>query len=183
MVVCPALRNLEVSEIRQAFVIFEVGPYRCAIPCEQTQEVVPLASTLVLPGQPSLLGGLLNLRGSLVPVVLLRRLFELPAEAPSLYTPLILVHLPQTAKLPSTLLGLCVDRVLGVEELDPASLMPLPADHSLNDCAEAEFEEGGGRVSLLSLNRLLLSEERKRLEELAAEGRRRVAETEASRRS
>jgi purine-binding chemotaxis protein CheW len=169
-------------EIRQAFLIFEIGPYRCAIPCEQTQEVVPLASTLTLPGQPSLLGGFLNLRGSQVPVVLLRRLFGLPPEAPSLYTPLIVAKLPQT-ELPSTLLGLCVDRVLGVEDRDDTSLKPLPEDHSLNDCAEAEFEEGGEKVSLLNLKRLLLSEERKRLEELSAESRRRVAEIEASRQS
>jgi hypothetical protein len=91
--------------------------------------------------------------------------------------------MPQTAKLPSTLLGLSADRVLGVEDLDRASLKPLPEDHSLNDCAEAEFEEGRERVSLLSLRRLLLSEERKRLEELSAESRRRVAEIEASTRS
>ena len=142
-----------------------------------------MASTLALPGQPSLLGGFLNLRGSHVPVVLLRRLFGLPPEAASLYTPLIVAKLPWTPTLPSTLLGLCVDRVLGVEDLDRATLKPLPEDRSLNNCAEAEFEEGGERVTLLSLNRLLLSEERKRLEELSAASRRRVAEIEASRRS
>lgn len=117
------------------------------------------------------------MRGSLAPVVLLRRLFGLPPADPTLYTPLIV------AKLPGTLLALGVDRVLGVEELDSSSLKALPEDHSLNDCAEAEFEQAGERVTLLRLERLLLREERERLEELAALGRRRVAEIEASRRS
>lgn len=163
--------------------IFEVFQYRCALPCEQTQEILPFASTLALPGQPPLLSGFLNLRGSSVPVVSLRRLFRLPPNEPSLYTPLIIAKLRHPAKFPETLLGLCVDRVLGVEELDRDSLQPLPKDHSLNDCAEAQFEDCGERTAVLSLERLLLSEERKRLAELSAESRRRVSEIESSRQS
>ncbi len=141
------------------------------------------ASTLALPGQPPLLSGFLNLRGSSVPVVFLRRLFRLPPSEPSLYTPLIIAKLPPAARHRETLLGLCADRVVGVKELDRDSLHPLPRDHSLNDCAEAQFEDGGERIAALSLERLLLSEERKRLEELSAESRRRLAEIESSRRS
>lgn len=129
----------------------------------------------VLPGQPPLLGGFLNLRGASVPVVFARRLFGLPHQEPGLYTPVVI------AELSGTLLGLCVDRVLGVEELDRGSLKPLLQDHSLNDCADAEFEAGGERVIVLRLERLLLAEERQRLEELSAISRRRMAEIERSR--
>ncbi len=65
-----------------------------------------MASTLAVPGQPSLLGGFLNLRGSHVPVVLLRRLFGLPPEAASLYTPLIVAKLPSDADAPFNIAGL-----------------------------------------------------------------------------
>jgi purine-binding chemotaxis protein CheW len=161
--------------LTQDILLFDAGPHRCAIPCRQAREIVPMAATLQLPRPPPMLLGLLNLRGALVPIVHLRHLFGLSAAPLEMYTPVIIVDVQNHA------MGLCVDRVIAVEKVEQSQWQAVPADHSLNDCAEAELDADDQRCVLLNLNRVLLAEERARLEELASEGRRRLAEIEASR--
>ncbi len=133
-----------------------------------------MAEVVRLPGQPPILHGLLNLRGSLVPVVFLRHLLGLPASTPGMYTPLIVV------KSGSQQLALVVDQVIEVREVNRSSLKPLAEQHSLNNCAQGEFENGEGSFVLLNADRLLLLEEQERLRQLASEGMRRLNELEAS---
>ena len=123
-----------------------------------------------------MLEGFLNLRDTQVPVVLLRTLFALPAMQFEMYTPVIVV------KAGGGLLGLCADRVTDVERVDEAAFKPVTPGNGPNDCAEAEFVSGEQRCVLLNLDRLLLSEERARIDELSKETERRLAEIEASRR-
>jgi purine-binding chemotaxis protein CheW len=163
------------QNLTENILMFDAGPHRCAIPCRQTREIVPMAATLKLPGQPPMLEGFLNLRGALVPIVHVRRLFGLSGGSFELYTPVIITSVQDQ------LLGLCVDRAIGVEKVDQSHWKAVPANHSLNNCAEAEVAAGTQRCLLLNLDRLLMAEERARLEELAAEGRRRLAEIETSR--
>ena len=70
-----------------------------------------MVSLVRFPGQPPIVEGLFDLRGTLIPVVRMRRLLaQLPAH-PELYTPLIVIKWRQRR------LALCVDRVASVEEL------------------------------------------------------------------
>ena len=63
-------------------VLFRVGSHQCALRLEAAQEVVPMALLSRPPGLPPLMEGLLNLRGTLVPVVRSDRLFGLGEYAP-----------------------------------------------------------------------------------------------------
>jgi purine-binding chemotaxis protein CheW len=155
--------------------IFDVAHFHCAIPCAKVQEIVPVAATLSVPTQPPMLNGFLNLRGSLVPVVSLRHLFGLPRTAIEMYTPFVIV------RTQDGLLGLCVDHVVEVAHIESSHLSALPANHSLNDSAEAQFLQGAATSVILNVDRLLLTEETKRLAELTARERRRLDEIEASR--
>ena len=134
-----------------------------------------MAAVLRLLGQPPIVEGLFNYRGTLIPVVLMRHLFSAPPVPFGLYTPLILV---QSA---GQRMALCVDRVVAVEEVDITTRRPVPANFAANDCADGEFISGENRFVLLSTERLLYAEELQRLHELSAEGERRRAEIEASR--
>ncbi len=163
------------SQICQDVLIFQVAQFRCGIVCDNVREIVPMASTLQVPGQPLMLSGFLNLRGDVVPVVRLRQLFGLPAIAPGLYTPLIVVKAGEGSR------ALCVDRVIEVRQPDFSHTIPIPAEHLLNDCADVEFSEGENTFVLINPGRLLIAEEQKRVAELTGEMRRRQQEIEASR--
>jgi purine-binding chemotaxis protein CheW len=140
---------------------FQVGHYWCALPAPQIQEIVAIAATIQVPGQPSMLEGFLNLRGTLLPVVRTAALFNIPFQA-GLYAPIVIVRTSHGA------LGLLVSQVESVLTVDRAELHPLAADHVANEYAGAEFSIEDRKVILVDCARLLLSEERRRLAEMQA---------------
>lgn len=156
--------------------IFEVAQHRCGIACHQVGEILPMTATLQVPGQPPILNGFLNLRGVFVPLVSLRSLLGLPAAPLEEYTPVII------GKARNQSLALVVDRVLEVEFIDPSRMTPLEEGHSLNDFADTHVQRSENSFTLLNVERLMLSEERQRIQELSLVARRRMDEIEASRR-
>jgi purine-binding chemotaxis protein CheW len=125
-------------------------------------EVLPMAALLQSPAQPSFLDGFLNLRGAPVPVLPLRALFGLPAAEAEVYTPVIVVR-PRVRPV-----AFRVDRVEEVAEVSPGDIRPYTKDDSLNGCAEGQVAPGGRDVVVLSVDRILLRQERAVLEDLQA---------------
>ncbi len=153
--------------------ILHAADHACGIATDRIAELVLLPALVRAPGQPDILDGFLNLRGAMVPVASLHRLFQRPAPEPHLYTPLVAIR---TA---SGLLALRVDRVEEVAAVEPGALMPYAAEDSLNECAEAQFDWNGKAVALLSIERLLLAKERECIAGLQAQMQRRLANIEA----
>ena len=143
-----------------ATVIFEVAGNLCGIPAAAVEEIVLVPALLRLPGQPPVLEGFINLRGSAVPVVKLDRLFHLESRPPELHMPLIIVTGGEGA------VALAVDRVQDVAHIPKTDLRPLENGHSFNDCAIAEFDFGRRAGALLESGRILLQKERQCLAEL-----------------
>lgn len=144
--------------------------------CAQISEILPMAATVSVPGQPSILGGFLNLRGNLIPLILLRHILRLPDAPLGEFAHVIIV------KARDRFLALAVDRVLEVEHFDRSQITPLEEGHSLNDFADGHGPRSENSFALLNVERLLLVEERTRVQELAAAARLRLDEIEASRR-
>ena len=134
-----------------------------------------MVEVVLLPGQPPILEGFLNLRGTLIPAVRLPRLMAMPEAPFEMYTPLLVVRVGGRA------MALCVDRVVSVDELEESTRRDVPGKFSSNDCAEAEYGSGDSRFVLLRVNRIFLTEEVARLDELSREANRRIGEIEASR--
>ena len=135
-----------------------------------------MTGTLQVPGQPPILNGFLNLRGTIVPLIFLRHLLALPVAPLEQYTPMVVV------KARNQSLVLVVDRVLEVEFIEPSQMTPLDEGHSLNDFADTHVQRGENSFTLLNVDRLLLFEERTRIQELSVDARRRLDEIEATRR-
>lgn len=156
--------------------VFQLGQQRCGLPVEKVQEIVPMAALVCPPGLPSLLEGFLNLRGTAVPVVRLDRLFRLPPWSPGLYTPLVVVR---GGAHPMALLAGRVDSVVRAPE---SAWLPVEAEHCFNDCTEAEvlLEPDGEPIHLLSCERLLLEQERRRIAELQATAQQYCQDLEAA---
>jgi purine-binding chemotaxis protein CheW len=159
------------------FVIFVVAEHSCALPAEQVEEIVPLAALVRPPNLPSILDGFLNLRGTALPVLQLRRLLGFSVSEPEVYSPLII------AKAEGGRVALWVDRVEDVVAVKAENLQPFEESTSFNGCAQAQFSWNNCNVTVLSANRLLLNSEKERLAEFKARMQERLDQIDGAQRA
>ncbi|GJD52278.1 Chemotaxis protein CheW [Methylobacterium crusticola] len=154
-----------------AYLLVDVAGTACALSREAVRELLPLPRLWRPPGAPAALAGFLNLAGAAVPALDLAALFGLaPASArDGLYRHLVLLR----GEAPVALL---VDRVDDLVRVDPAQVRPVPEGATLNGCVAEEIRLGERLVHGLSPARILLAEERGRLDAATREAQRRLAE-------
>jgi purine-binding chemotaxis protein CheW len=105
------------SETRQ-FVTFLVGDEVFAVDMAPVQEIIRLPDLVRVPLAPASLLGLANLRGKVLPIVSLRRIFGFPEAAHDDSTRALVIDLGQP-------LGFVVDRVSSVLNVEPHSIAPV----------------------------------------------------------
>ena len=103
---------------RLAVVVFAVDGASCAVPLEATERALHMVAVSPLPGAPTILAGVINLHGSVVPVVDLRRRLGLAPRPYGLRAHLLLVTSPRRR------LALSADQVLGVRTIPEDSVLP-----------------------------------------------------------
>ena len=86
----------------------------------RVQEITGFGSVTPIPGTPIHILGVMNLRGTIVPVIDLRQRFGLPARAADKFTVVVVVMVA------SRVVGLVVDGVSDVVSITPDSIQPLP---------------------------------------------------------
>ncbi len=154
--------------------VFEIAGDSFALPLDAVREILPLPLLSHPPGIPSLLEGFLNLGGQAIPVLNPARLFRLQSPAPGPYSHLIVL---EKTGMP---LAILADHAAGAMEVPKESVMPVGQDFSFNDCLEGDARIGGRAVHILSVEKLLLEEERSRIAELRAMEQERLRELEES---
>ncbi len=126
--------------------IFEVSSTMMALPVEAVAEVVLLPRLGRFPAMPTMLDGVMNLRGRAVPVVAMARLLGLGEGNPGRFSPVVVMG-------GTVSWGGLVDRAVAVAQLT-RSPQPPPPDLTLNDCVVAmaggEVGEFGG-IGLLPI--------------------------------
>lgn len=142
--------------------VFELNGSPFAIPLDAVREILPLPLLSIPPSLPSILAGFLNLGGQAIPVLNLKRLFDMPDSGSGPYSHVVVL------KQTNVSLGLLVDRSAGTAAVPPESLVPVADGHSLNDCVEADARIGNQTAHVLSVERLLLKQEQARVAELQA---------------
>jgi purine-binding chemotaxis protein CheW len=93
----------------------------------RVREIRGWTPVTVLPNSPAHLLGVLNLRGAVVPVIDLRRVFGLPSVEFTAKTVVIVLTLHAASGTQDC--GIVVDRVADVVDVDPARVKPPPYTH------------------------------------------------------
>jgi purine-binding chemotaxis protein CheW len=70
-----------VSQFLGTLLVFDLGRQRFGVPLTSVCEVIRIVSITQVPETPPIVEGVINLRGSLVPVLDIRARFRLPAKA------------------------------------------------------------------------------------------------------
>lgn len=153
-----------------SLVVFQVGGDNFAVPVDCVAEVVPIAWLARPPHMPSIVYGILNLGGVAVPVLRSDRLLGMADSSFGLGASILVM------KGGSAPLGLLVGHVEGVRPAAAFQVMPLADRQSFQGCLAAELDGPGGAIHLVAWDKVLLEEERLRLDEFQRQTQDRLAD-------
>jgi purine-binding chemotaxis protein CheW len=113
----------DITEITQ-YLTFKLGDEVFALDITKVREVLDFTFVTKVPRTPDFMRGVINLRGSVVPVVDLRLKFGMTRTENSVNTCIIITEV--TVDGDTTVLGCLADSVQEVMDLDPGSIAPAP---------------------------------------------------------
>jgi purine-binding chemotaxis protein CheW len=142
------------SDIHQ-FLTFALGQEEYGVEILKIQEIKGFSAITPLPNAPPYVRGVLNLRGTIVPIVDLRKKFGMPEEAYTKFTVIVVVQVKGQT------LGFIVDAVSDVLTVTGADIQPTPDLHGQVDTS---FINGLARaneklVILLDIDKVLTAAE------------------------
>lgn len=111
------------SDSKKEFLTFEIGTEEYAVEILRVQEIRGWKKPNPLPNVPKYVKGVVDLRGTVVPIIDLREKFKLPSSYDGT-TVVIVVHV--ITALGERIVGLVVDAVSDVQGFDVNKLQPAP---------------------------------------------------------
>jgi len=148
----------ETTEMTQ-YLTFKLADEIYALDIGKVREVLDLTAITKVPRTPEFMRGVINLRGSVVPVVDLRLKFGMAMTERTVNTCIIITEV--TVDSETTVLGALADSVQEVLELDPGSIAPPP---KIGTRLRTEFIKGMGKrddrfILILDIDRVFSTEE------------------------
>jgi purine-binding chemotaxis protein CheW len=137
------------------YLTFFVKEHECAVPILRTREIIELGSVTRVPGAPPSIRGVLNLRGTIVPVIDLATRFGQGESAITKWTCVVVVEMDLDGdKVLMGLLADAVSQVLGfaASEIEPPPAFGVPVRA---DCLKALGKLDSRFVLILDLDRML----------------------------
>lgn len=131
-------------------VVFQLGREEYGVDIADVQEIIKHASATRIPNSLDFVTGVINLRGSIIPIVDLRLRLGLPATLPGRHTCIVIVSLD------GTLIGLTVDRVAEVQDFPEESLEhpPQSLQHNSLEAVDRIGKTANSMVMLLDVRKL-----------------------------
>lgn len=138
------------EEINQAniyeggqFLTFRLEQELFGVPIHTVLEVLDYVPTTKIPGSKSILKGVINLRGAVVPVADIRVKFGMSATVQSPNTCIIVVNVDTLTKVGQTTVGILADQVMEVTDLASSNIQQPP---EMGTGIPAHFLRGIGKL-------------------------------------
>lgn len=129
--------NMDVSN---QYVVFSVGEEEYGIPILSVQEIISLPNLTRIPGAPEFIPGIINLRGNIIPLYVLRSKFNMSVQALDENTIVIIV---QTGDERKRTVGFIVDAVSDVVSITKENLRERP---EFSENVDTKFIEQIGQI-------------------------------------
>jgi purine-binding chemotaxis protein CheW len=148
----------EITETRQ-YLTFRLSNETFAIDVAKVREVLDLTTITAIPRTPEFMSGVINLRGSVVPVVDLRLCFEMSKTESTRNTCIVVVEVLLDNE--ATVIGALADSVEEVIDLEPDQIQPAPR---IGTQIRTDFIRGMGKrdaqfVMILDIDRVFSADE------------------------
>ncbi|HHV61026.1 MAG TPA: chemotaxis protein CheW [Firmicutes bacterium] len=146
--------------VERQLVVFKLGDEDYGIDIGSVREIITVQRITRVPRAPDFIEGIINLRGNVIPVIDLRKRFELPVVEHTRDTRIVVVEIGEHT------LGVVVDAVSEVLRIPSDSIEP---PSSIVVDVDSQFIEGIARLEerliiLLNMDRLL---DKREVDELA----------------
>mgnify|MGYP001210816977 CR=1 FL=1 len=137
------------------FLTFQLGSELYGVDILRVQEIKGYTAVTKIPNTPPHIKGVLNLRGTIVPIVELRTKFGMPTIDYTMFTVIVVVVVKEK------IMGLVVDSVSDVLNIDKKDIQVPP---QFGTKVDVSFLNGIGKsgdklVALLNMDRLLTDDE------------------------
>ena len=141
------------------YLTFRLGEEVFALEIGQVREVLDYTAITRVPRMPAFMRGVINLRGSVVPVVDLRLKFGMTETERTVNTCIIIVEIELEGE--RTVIGALADSVQEVIDLEPGQIEPAPR---IGTSLDAAFIRGMGKrderfVIILDIDRVFSTQE------------------------
>ena len=148
----------EITETRQ-YLTFRLRNEIFAIDVAKVREVLDLTTITAIPRTPEFMSGVINLRGSVVPVVDLRLCFEMSKTENTRNTCIVVVEVQLDGE--ATVIGALADSVEEVIDLEPEHIQPPPR---IGTQIRTDFIKGMGKrdtqlIMILDIDRVFSVDE------------------------
>ncbi len=150
--------NDSLVDIRQ-FLTFKLSEEVFGVDVAKVREILDFIQITKVPQTPDFMSGVINLRGSVVPVVDMRLKFGMEKTETTVNTCIIVVEVNLDGE--NVVLGALVDSVQEVFELDPSQIEPAP---KIGTKLKTDFINGMGKrddkfIIILNIDKIFSSEE------------------------
>ncbi len=141
----------EVGDGQTQLVTFKLGKEEFGVDIMKVQEIIRMQKITQVPNAPDYVKGLLNLRGKVIPVIDIRKRFQLECDQDAEQTRIVVVDID------GQIIGITVDAVSEVLRLPHEKIEPVPPTVTNVD---TEYLKGVGKLEgrlliLLDLDRFL----------------------------
>jgi len=152
------------------YLTFKIGDELFALDVSQVREVLYLSTITKVPGSPPFMRGVINVRGSVVPVIDLRIKFGLPETVNTLNTRIIVMDLLLDGEL--TVLGAMADSVHEVRDLEAGQIEKPPkiGMRWRTDVIKGIGKQNDEFIIILDIDEVFSSEELAMVEQTGSEG-------------
>ena len=124
---------------RERYLTFFLGEEQYGIAIDRIKEIIAIKKVTNVPKTPEYMRGVINLRGSIIPVVDTRLRFGMESQKEDMHTAIVIVEVDKVN------VGFIVDRVEEVASIDSAHLSEPPKFGNTIDtdfiCSMAQMEE------------------------------------------
>lgn len=141
------------------YLTFQLGEEVFALGVSNVREILEFTTVIKVPKTPEFMRGVINLRGSVVPVLDMRLKFGLTRTEKTVDTCIIVVEVSFEGE--NTIIGALVDSVQEVFDLEPDQVEPAP---KIGTQLKTEFIKGMGKrddhfIIILDIDKVFSSEE------------------------
>jgi len=150
------------DEALKGLVTFKIGEEEFGVDLLTVQTIIRMTEPTRVPKSPDFVEGVINLRGSIIPVIDFRKKFNLPKKEVEKDTRIIVTEIDQKV------IGFIVDSVSEVLRIPTSSIEPPPP---IIAGIDSEYISGVGKLEdrlliLVNLNKLLSDTEKKEVSQL-----------------
>ena len=141
------------------YLTFKLGEEIFAVDVAQVREILDFTVVTKVPQTPEFMRGVINLRGSVVPVVDMRLKFGMQKTEKSVNTCIVVVEVIYDTE--TLIIGALADSVQEVIELEPGQIEPPP---KIGSRLKVEFLKGMGKrddqfIMILDIDKVFSAEE------------------------